>query len=179
MDDYDGRAMVDTIRVGGLFDSPESIVIQTRKGSNVDNWFSDEPLPYHQVKIAEQVVKRFARIGCRVRSNILTSRYNCHGLTFANRRTGLVENHAIDQILREDGYRPIQQTELVPGDVILYKDRGAYSHSAVVIEIREVSGIRHPILLSKWGAGAEWIHSFGVPHPYSDHIAEFWTDRPK
>src|SRR5689334_256822 len=47
-------------------------------------------------------------------------RYNCHGLTFASRRTGIHDDGEINRILKEDGYKPIQAEHVLPGDCILY-----------------------------------------------------------
>jgi hypothetical protein len=43
--------------------------------------------------------------------------YNCHGLTFASRRTRIYD---VQQVLAEDAYEHIPLNEVEPGDVIVY-----------------------------------------------------------
>lgn len=86
-------------------------------------------------------------------------RYNCHGLTFASRRTGISSPVSVRQALHEDGYTEVSKMDVLPGDIILYfDDRGDVEHSGVVVEppARDPLGI--PLVYSKWGKYKELIH---------------------
>lgn len=83
-----------------------------------------------------------------------TNAFNCHGLTFAARRTQIVQTSAINQILQEDGYRKLDVREIIPGDIALYVKDGEIQHSGIVLNIS--SGM--PWILSKWGQLQEAIH---------------------
>ena len=82
-----------------------------------------------------------------------TRQYNCHGLTFASRRTWIWKASEVAKILRDDDYRQIQVKDVLPGDIVLYTENGDAEHSGVVIKIGDV-----PIVLSKWGPAHEVIH---------------------
>jgi cell wall-associated NlpC family hydrolase len=86
--------------------------------------------------------------------------YNCHGLTFAARRTG-IDPDAFDfqRLLEEDCYELVdQERNALPGDVVLYYDSsGKLQHSGMVIAGPE-NGFGFPRVLSKWGRWGEVIH---------------------
>src|SRR5687767_9951314 len=64
-----------------------------------------------------------ADYGARViRRSEPTPHYNCHGMTFASRRTGVFESRVVQQILNDDCYREVPEASVLPGDVILYFD---------------------------------------------------------
>ena len=46
--------------------------------------------------------------------------YNCHGLTFASRRTGIDETSEILNILGDDKFVKIDISECLPGDIVIY-----------------------------------------------------------
>ncbi len=97
-----------------------------------------------------------------------TARYNCHGLTFASRRTRISDNATLQMILRDDGYSEVSATEVQPGDVIIYvsDESGDMQHSGIVLTAPDtLLGI--PIVLSKWGNYAEVIHAAN-DCPYHD-----------
>lgn len=84
--------------------------------------------------------------------------YNCHGLTFASRRTRIYTDEALAQILAEDEYEVVEKPDVLPGDIILYfSEKGAIDHSGIVV----CSGkppLEEPTIVSKWGSGPEVIH---------------------
>lgn len=88
-----------------------------------------------------------------------TGRYNCHGLTFGARRTCIDDPSSIAKILGDDGYRLVESTGVLPGDVVLYYDRdGTVSHSGIVVDVPDILP-RFVRVVSKWGvAGAEYLH---------------------
>ena len=50
-----------------------------------------------------------------------TGQYNCHGLVFASRRTCILESSLVELILREDGYRRINEGDAIVGDLELIR----------------------------------------------------------
>jgi hypothetical protein len=99
--------------------------------------------------------------------------YNCHGLTFAARRTLIHESSEVEKILREDGYIEVGWADISPGDIAIYRTgvlAGAMiDHSGIVVQ-RDlpINGILpEPLILSKWGHCHEAIHR-ARDCPYSD-----------
>ena len=95
--------------------------------------------------------------------------YNCHGLTFAARRTQITEADEIAKILREDEYEQVQGSDLMPGDVAIYFVDGDAEHSGIVIE----KGLLVPKILSKWGVCQEVIHWL-AECPYSTQDVRYY-----
>jgi hypothetical protein len=96
-----------------------------------------------------------------------TPRFNCHGMTFASRRTGIFRSSTIEQILREDGYVQISRDAVKPGDVIVYYDEdGDYEHSGIVIFPPTPARFYVPTVRSKWAKYRELIHP-GNSCPYN------------
>ena len=89
-------------------------------------------------------------------------RYNCHGLTFASRRTAINDSGQVQRILQEDGYIQIQTQDVKPGDIVIYRkdgfNGGEIEHSGIVVGIDRAGLIAVPVILSKWGICQEVIH---------------------
>jgi len=49
-----------------------------------------------------------------------TKSYNCHGMTFATRRTAIEYAEEINKILDEDDYEEVAAKEVIVGDIALY-----------------------------------------------------------
>jgi hypothetical protein len=93
--------------------------------------------------------------------------YNCHGLTFGSRRTGIFESKILHQILTEDGYVEIDKDAVLEGDIILYfDDSGDFEHSGIVISRPKPDNLGIPLVCSKWGKYAEVLH-WGNNCPYN------------
>jgi hypothetical protein len=106
-----------------------------------------------------------------------TPRYNCHGLTFASRRTGVYEDVVVHQILREDGYQEIPPALVLPGDVIVYFGEGGdIEHSGVVLTSPMDSALQIPTVCSKWGKYRELIHPANRC-PYTFATAKYFRMR--
>ena len=105
-----------------------------------------------------------------------TPMYNCHGLVFGCRRTGIFDTRTVRRILREDGYRPVPLPEVLPGDVVLYvADDGDIEHSGIVITRptdHQASPFGIPRVLSKWGTFVERLH-WANQCPYNFSRAEY------
>ncbi len=85
--------------------------------------------------------------------------YNCHGLTFASRRTQIFQSSDIQIILKEDGYTEIDKSSVLAGDVIVYFDpNGDAEHSGIVVAVLD-GPLKSLSIVSKWGKYRELIHS--------------------
>lgn len=98
-----------------------------------------------------------------------TNAFNCHGLTFAARRTQIPNSASVAQIIKEDGYRELAPPEILPGDIAVYWKDGEIAHSGVVMYI--VNGVTW--VLSKWGQLHEAIHRT-LDCPYSNCNVVFY-----
>jgi hypothetical protein len=91
--------------------------------------------------------------------------YNCHGLTFASRRTVIHSSPEIESILTDDGYVRVNWTEVKAGDIAIYRTSAALGaeihHSGIVVsrpKVPEGTIKSSPKILSKWGFSHEVIH---------------------
>ena len=117
---------------------------------------------------------RFQQMLPRAQLRSARGNHNCMGLAFAARRTAIDIDH-LPTILQEDGYRPLGDAE-VPreGDLVAYRNEDGYSHVGLVWTPGEHDEM---LVLSKWGALAEFLHPLReVPPAYGSEV-EFWTDR--
>lgn len=89
--------------------------------------------------------------------------YNCHGQTFASRRTAIDIATEVDKILEHDGYNQISRDEVCAGDIVIYRrNNGEVDHSGQIVHVsvQDILGRlqRKISVLSKWGVGSEVIH---------------------
>ncbi|MBI3945524.1 MAG: hypothetical protein HY321_06380 [Armatimonadetes bacterium] len=160
--------------------SERSIIVQTRRGTSIPNeTFAEEPARMRTPEarrrshgfVMELIAGRHGQIGCRdVRlRREASARYNCHGMTFANRRTNIVHDADVHQVLTDDRYAEIRPDEVKPGDIVVYYDeRGGITHTGVVMFIRRgPAGGTIPFVLSKWARHGEYLHPVGVFVPYT------------
>ncbi len=145
------------------------IVVQTRAGHDVVN------SQYLSISIWNQnqfpdIRRKYAN--ATFRSNP-TGIYNCHGLSFASRRTTIDDADEVRKIIAEDNYTAVPEDQVLPGDIVLYvSDKGDIEHSAVVIsEPKATLGV--PIVYSKWGNYAEAVHSANYC-PYDFSRAQYY-----
>lgn len=151
-------------------EAPEypSIVVQTRRGTGIAN---SQPTraTVLELRQADELRRRYN--ACFFRTGPIPF-YNCHGLTFASRRTRLWEPASIRTILIEDGYSEIPRERASAGDVVLYTARsGEVEHSGVVLEVPPLPFL--PMVLSKWGGGPEVVHSIAAC-PYDSSNLRFY-----
>ena len=135
------------------------IVLQTRAGhgSEIRNVQVNIPLSASDLHYADVYKRQF---------NFATYRsgpcgfYNCHGLTFASRRTRIFESEDIWRILKEDNYKTVLEQDVLPGDIVIYYRKGDPQHSGIVVAIPH---IQDPLsqfrILSKWGHSHEVVHA--------------------
>ena len=157
---------------------PGSIPLCTRMGHEIPNVQLPDALP-HKVEQTNAVLhRRFPLVDLR---RPPTGLYNCHGLTFATRRTGIPDAKTVQAILDDDGYRRVPLSDVRPGDIVIYWDGQEISHTGLVLKIvegyPEGTTLRRTEVLSKWGHAGEYYHG-AAEGPYAEHRVEYWTDRP-
>ena len=103
--------------------------------------------------------------------------YNCVGMIFAARRHWIEIDYMAD-LLQHDGYRQVSKSDVVAGDIVLYRDhKNEYSHVALVVPanlIRDTMNIR---VLSKWGLDPEYEHFEDDVPENIGKVSEYWSER--
>lgn len=163
-----------TTLIGSPF-GPRSLALESCRAGKIEN----ERL-YEISAFEANLIREFDKdYGATVerRSNP-TPIYNCHGLTFGSRRTGIFESKTISQILSEDGYVQVPQAEVMEGDIIIYFDQesGDFEHSGIVVLRPKVENLHVPLVCSKWGKYAEVIH-LGNNCPYNFGTVRYYRGR--
>src|SRR5215472_16206137 len=147
-------------------DAPSAVVSSLSLDSSVG-----EPIPNDQeaprddaefVRWLESFRATWEPVGCRLRPHPML-RYNCHGLTFASRRTWIDDARLIPRLLDEDGFDEIDARDAEPGDIVVYFDtRGRADHSGLVVSNPGGLALLVPTVLSKWAKAHEVIHAANV-----------------
>jgi len=137
-----------------------SIELRTRLNNRIDNL-----QPWHYSSFEwnqlDADLAKYEMLGA-IRVSGPCPVYNCHGLTFASRRTQVGETPAVNiaRILEDDGFVEVPEPQARPGDVVVYYDEtGIVQHSGLVIGRAEMNV---PKIWSKWGKGYEWVHPLGI-----------------
>ena len=130
------------------------IVVQTRKGTNIPN------AQLHEISAYERnsytlFDKDYPLVIKRMHGSPV---YNCHGMTFASRRTCVFRDEDVQVILRDDGYAEVSLEHVKPGDVVLYFEDGSIEHSGIVVDVPRTRPLM-PTVCSKWAKYSEVIHS--------------------
>ncbi|RXK86870.1 hypothetical protein [Filimonas effusa] len=106
-----------------------------------------------------------------------TAIYNCHGMTFASKRTGIYEEAELLKILIDDNYVEIRELkDVLPGDIVLYYEDNKITHSGTVCRIEESVAnydLRHIFVISKWSKHKEVVHNVNYS-PYSSGLKRYW-----
>jgi hypothetical protein len=104
--------------------------------------------------------------------------YNCHGLTFACKRTGIYSDVEIFKILKAE-YRKIRKEDVIVGDVIIYSlpyDENSIAHSGIVVEViksEQIVGAIKIRIYSKVLKGREIVHDYDKG-PYAAGYKTFY-----
>jgi hypothetical protein len=153
------------------------IPLSTRLGTPIANEQGAEIDPRRR-PFFRQVLQPYGSLELRSPE---TGQYNCHGLVFASRRTRILESSLVELILREDGYRCIDEDQAVVGDLVIYRDQDEIRHAAVITEVKSLGPGRPSLVLkalSKWGDHGEYFHHpANVPTHFGRR--EVWTERPE
>jgi len=133
------------------------IALDSAIGEDVPNEQVQPVADIYYQNFLSQVAKKCATYGNSLRPGPII-RYNCHGFTFASRRTWIDDIGAVIRILSEDGYERVTG-EILPGDVAVYFDSaGKPEHSGLVIESPLRDGFGYPRIVSKWAWANEVVH---------------------
>jgi len=153
------------------------LALETRKRGQIDNELNWEP-PYAGVLLQVADLKTtYPRAMHRNAGPCNT--YNCHGLTFAARRTLISSPSEVRRILNEDGYKELEWRMVCAGDIAIYVNNtilnGVIEHSGLVVgRPSPVNGVyQEPEVLSKWGPCHEVVHpaSYG---PYDNCVITYY-----
>lgn len=132
-----------------------TIRLETSKNTGIKN-FQDKEISAFERNWAKDLPKQFPQAKARTAPSAL---YNCHGLTFASRRTKIISRNELGKILTDDRYEELEITEVQPGDIVVYfSETGDAAHSGIVVEYHPPTTLL-PIICSKWGKAGEFIHA--------------------
>jgi len=156
-----------------LFEVVE-LALETRRKRTIRNeLLKREPTP-GDIIAARDLRSRYS--ACEHRPTDVSLQYNCHGLTFASRRTAITESDAIQSILDDDGYKVVGDGEVSVGDIVVYSEYGDFSHSGIVTRVDSIGSVKIVWVLSKWGRAHEVVHKLREC-PYASHAdvqIRFW-----
>jgi hypothetical protein len=153
-------------RVSGGMVSRE-LALETRQGNQITNCQTDWFSPLDQ-RWCEDLERDYPE---EDRRSEPTSIYNCHGLTFASRRTAIDNSQEVLKILEDDKYVEVDNRLVKEGDVVLYFNRGnnEIEHSGIVVSSPDDDPFEGPRICSKLGKYREVIHSvYKCPYTLSD-----------
>ena len=157
---------------------PGSIPLFTRLGNEIPNAQDPDLQPERAELVSARFRQKYPTADLR---RPPCGQYNCHGLVFANRRTGIHRSPAISQIVDDDGYREVPRRKVEPGDLVVYYEGAEVSHTGVVLKVvqgaPETPSLRSARVVSKWGQAGEYVHGLDDA-PYPRDKIRFWTDRP-
>jgi len=162
---------------------PKSIQLYTQGGKYIENelWVCELPFEQHEI----YQIERRKHKNWEHRRGPWGS-YNCFGLLFASRRTGIYDDAAVMAVLLEE-YRPVDparyKDDIFVGDVVIWRAKSdqTLAHGGVVVKVERGGLIPRMRVLSKWN------RSFGEDiHDVEDICTlaigywsfEIWTDRP-
>lgn len=150
-----------------------TIAVETRQKTSIENEHDPSPPSPGDQMQADALRQRYS--GAVHRPTAVGTTYNCHGLTFASRRTQIWKTSEVRKILAEDGYvRVPQQADVLPGDIVLYVDEsGDIEHSGIVLHKEDLGLLPIVKILSKWGSAHEVIHGH-MDCPYSLRSLEYY-----
>ncbi|MFC1678713.1 hypothetical protein ACFL2T_00640 [Elusimicrobiota bacterium] len=148
----------------------KSIILETSRRQRIANGQIDD-ISQFEARSASSLRQKYSQ--ARWRTNRLNPTYNCHGMTFASRRTSVFDSADIHKILTDDNYAEVPRRDATPGDIVLYfSDDGDIEHSGIVVSDPEPDlGI--PKICSKWGRAFEVIH-WANDCPYDSSNMHFY-----
>jgi hypothetical protein len=142
----------------------EQLALETRRKRQIENQIDREPsVEGFKAAVIDFRRKHTAAIH---RPTGPCKTYNCHGLTFAARRSW-IGSPEVGRILKDDDYEKV--SDVMPGDVALYVQDGDFSHSGIVVMVR----MSVPWILSKWGECHEVVHAV-MDCPYSKSTVSYY-----
>jgi hypothetical protein len=150
---------------------PFNLKLETRNQNTIENYQCRDALKYGQLQQAFDLLKDYPR--AVIRGNP-TGYYNCHGLTFACRRTAVISLKTLDLIFKDDDYQEIEFDEILPGDLVVYIDdiEKDITHTAFLVGNPEAK-TGEIWVVSKWGIGPEVVHRL-QDCPYGKDLKRFY-----
>ncbi len=134
----------------------KGLLMQTMASSDIPNYQVKEISQFERNQFG--AYERKFGTGVEIRSEA-TPLYNCHGLTFGSRRTGIYDPSVVELILKDDAYVDVPEDRVLPGDIILYiGEDGDIEHSGIVVTTPSKDLLRIPMVVSKWGKYREILH---------------------
>lgn len=155
--------------------SKGKIILQTSLGNDIDNYQIEELSQYEINSFADFGQVRW--MGCKFKGQP-TPKYNCHGFTFASRRTNIDKTSELRKILKEDNYIAVNDGDIMIGDIVLYVDNsgsGDVKHTGMVVRSDLYEVVPFILVLSKWGKYKEVIHPVHNCG-YDNYILEYWRN---
>lgn len=104
--------------------------------------------------------------------------YNCHGLTFACKRTCILDDAEVWKIIKSEYIEIKVHKDVIVGDVILYfygQDESFILHSGIVVAVNKGIGLDFKIY-SKVKKGREIVHQYNKGPYYKGHIKFYRID---
>lgn len=154
-----------------------SLALETRARSPIKNEVYVGPVTLQMTAMVATYRAKYCRAFHRSVGPCET--FNCHGLTFAARRTHVDSIHVRDT-LRDDDYDQIAASDIEPGDIVLYvhSATGEVDHSGLIVEVLETDlgagrKLKVPKILSKWGNLHEVVHTLD-DSPYENPKFEYY-----
>ena len=141
------------------------------KGTKVANYINREPLRWGELRECTDLIARYGDQEARPVGP--SQKYNCHGLSFASRRTEIWESSEVRKIIQDDEYVEVPPDHVLAGDLVVYYEGGDAAHSGIVLRVNQ---LRVPIILSKWGKCQEVIHQLGRC-PYKTEDVHYYRMR--
>jgi len=133
-----------------------------------------EPVNAHDSQHLSEVEQRYIHdthlIDHVIREGKADERSNCHGWVFAGGRY-ILSGDDVDLILTENQYT--QQKSPQPGDLAIYRNNGAASHTAVVMYVTQ----GQPVMVrGKWGNLGVFLHP-AEKSPYGNDYTFYRSPR--
>jgi hypothetical protein len=141
--------------------------LETSSGNGIDNEQGPEITQY-DLNWHRHFTRLYLTAQHRTRPSGI---YNCHGLTFASRRTCLHTTADLKRIMADDRYEELQQKDVMAGDIVVYfSDSGDANHSGIVTSY-DPNHDAAPLVCSKWGRAGEFLHSLhSCPKAYGPNV---------
>lgn len=143
----------------------QRLALQTRRENDIVNEINREKaIPGYQSAVNDLIAKH-PKAKPRTKTPCLS--YDCHGLTFAARRSNIASDQ-VEMIRNDDEYKEVPREQVLPGDIVIYKNaKGEWHHSGMVVS--EYEGLVGPWIVSKWGECQEMLHRMSdCPYPSTE-----------
>jgi hypothetical protein len=151
---------------------PDNIILETSQGTQLENSRKGE-ITLNDKFYHDKLERQYGS-SSRERTPPVVS-YNCHGLTFAVRRTGIHQENMLKILLADDAYVEIvDRKKVLPGDTIIYYgEDGDIIHSGIVVEEPTEEHYWIPLVVSKWAKYKELVHR-ATQCPYGTGYQKFY-----